>query len=147
MRRFRFRLETALRLRHLAETNALAALADADRALAAAEKALSAALDERERHRDYCARLVAERAADVDLLRAATRYGEVLDEAVDAEREALRGAVAEREARFDTVLERRREREALERLRRQRLSEHLLAEAAAEQAALDEAAVLRFGRG
>lgn len=146
MKRFRFRLETALRLRHLAEQQAQVALGEAERAILAEEEALTLALGEYERHQRYCARLQAGRLDDIALLAAASQYTVLLEEGLDTQRGLVREAVARREACFASLLTCRQEREALEKLRAKQLQAHQQEEAAEEQAWLDEVAVLRWGR-
>ena len=70
MKRFQFRLETALRLRQLAEQQAQAALAEAERAVLAAEQALTKTLGERERHLAYYAQLQQQSKPDIALIAA-----------------------------------------------------------------------------
>lgn len=146
MRRFQFRLETALRLRRLAEQQAQSALAEAERAILVAEEALTLALKEYEQHQGYCTRLHARRLNDIALLVAASQYTLVLEEDVDAQREQVRLAVTKREAQREALCARRQEREALDKLREKQRLVHLQEEATEEQAWLDEVAVLRWGR-
>ena len=146
MRRFRFRLETALRLRHIAEQQAQASLAEAERACVAAHEALGLAQADHQRHLSYCARLQAGRLDDIALLAAASQYTLVLEDDVQSQQELVHLAAAKREERRELLLTRRQEREALEKLREKQRLIHLQAEATEEQAWLDEAAALRWGR-
>lgn len=146
MKRFRFRLETALRLRRLAEQQAQAALAEAERAVAVEEEALSLARAEHQRHLSYCARLQAGRLDDIGLLAAASQYTVALEDDMATQQERIRLACTKREEQRDVLRLRRQEREALEKLREKQRLAHLQEEAAEEQAWLDEVAVLRWGR-
>lgn len=146
MKRFHFRLETALRIRNMAEQQAQAALADAERGVLVAEQRLTQALEERERHLTYYARLQELPKPDLALLTASCQYTELLDEQLEQRRAEVRAAIDLRETRLSVLQEKRRDRELLDKLKEKKLQEHQLQEAAEEQTWLDEVAVLRVGR-
>ena len=146
MKRFQFRLETALRLRQLAEQQAQAALAEAERAVLAAEQALTKTLGERERHLAYYAQLQQQSKPDIALIAATCQYTEILEEHLATQRQIVRTALDARDKRREALQTSRRERELIEKLKEKKHQEYLLQEAAEEQAWLDEVAVLRFGR-
>ena len=146
MKRFHFRLETALRIRNMAEQQAQAALAEAERGVLAAEERLTLSLDEREKHLAYYARLQELPKPDLALLTASCQYTEILDEQLELRRVEVRAAIEVRETRLSLLQEKRRDRELLDKLKEKKLQEHRLQEAAEEQAWLDEVAVLRVGR-
>ncbi len=145
MRRFHFRLETALRLRTMAEQEAQGAFAAAERELAAAESWLTALIEQRSRHQSYRTAIQAQ-TLDMGDLAGAARQAEAIDAAIVAQRTVIVDARAVRDARREQWRQKRAEREALETLKQRRRAEHLAAERAAEQNEMDEMAVLRFGR-
>ena len=146
MKRFRFRLETALRIRRMTEQQAQAGLAEAERGVVAAEHALTLLLEERERHLTYYARIQEAHTPDIALITATCCYTEILDENLETQRQAVRAAIALRETRREALVRAQQDHETLERLKEKKHQEHQLEEAAQEQAWMDEVAVLRFGR-
>lgn len=146
MKRFRFRLETALRIRRMTEQQAQAGLAEAERGVVAAEHALTQLLEEREWHLAYYAQIQETRTPDIALIAATCRYSEILEESLEAQRQAVRAAITLRETRREALVKARQDRETLENLKGKKYQEHQLEEATQEQAWMDEVAVLRFGR-
>lgn len=143
MRRFKFRLETALRLRKLAEQEALGALAEAERLVVAARDALVEAQAVRAAHERRCATVESEGSVDMAWLIVSSQYAEALDGRIKDALRRLASAGRERDLRLATFAERRAEREALEKLREKQLQEHREESAREEQAFLDETSSLR----
>lgn len=145
MRRFRFSLDPALRLRRSQEDAARRDLAECQRILVREEAQLQELRAELQRHDAYRARLQRE-SVDVSVLMDADRYAQaILISSFAQERRVEEAMLAVEEARR-ALSERRIDRETLERLRERRLEEHRQEQLRQEQAALDEAAVLRWSR-
>jgi flagellar FliJ protein len=146
MRRFRFRLETLLRVRNMAKQQAQAALSEAERGVAHAEHALTQILQEREQHRVYYAHLQEQRTPDIALITASCQYADILEESLEAQRQQVRLALERRDTRRDALKLCRQQCEVLEKLKSKKYQQHQQEAAAEEQAWLDEVAVLRLGR-
>ncbi|WP_309723442.1 flagellar export protein FliJ [Armatimonas sp.] len=146
MRRFRFRLETLLRVRNMAEQQAQAALSEAERGVASAERALTQILQEREQHRAYYARLQEQRTPDMALITASCQYTDIIEESLEAQRQQVRLALELRDTRRDALKHCRQECEVLEKLKSKKHQQHQQEAAAEEQAWLDEVAILRLSR-
>jgi flagellar export protein FliJ len=146
MRRFEFRLEPALSLRRRLEEQAQVQLAESELQREREQAQLLELQRERERHertRDGLQR----QGLDVGALVDADRYGSALDRALQAQQERLLAARGTVDARRDALHQRHRDREAMERLRDRQLQEYRQEALRAEQAALDEAFVLRWKKG
>ena len=143
MRRFKFRLETALRLRKRAEQEALSALAEAERAVSAARTRLAEADAVRTTHERRCESAGNEGVIDMAWLIVSARYASALDARIADAAAALALAGRERDVRLATFAERRAEREALEKLREKQVQAHRDEEAREEQAFLDDTTSLR----
>ena len=145
MRRFHFRLETALRLRRFR-------LEEAQIELSAAQTALAS---------EQAARSELERSLDLQQHARAAAMGENMDlgsvdDAADYEAhlqrrlveqsERIESAQLEVDKRTDAVRARHADCEALERLRDRQEVEHMLTGLSEEQKSLDEHSVLRWKR-
>ena len=126
MKRYKFRLDTVLRVRRVEEDRAIAALADARRKLEAAEQALQDTLD-----RYSTVPAASGPMTVIDLLRARAHQELVAASVVHAGTERLRAeavvdvqrdawsAAAQRVAALERLDERRREEHALEAQRQE----------------------------
>jgi flagellar biosynthesis chaperone FliJ len=160
MRRFTFRLEATLTLRRRLEEQAQVQLAESERQREREQAQLAELQRERERHEICRAGLQRPRgeaprpplpagtpALDVTALVEADRYSDALERALHAQEERLLAAHAAVDASRDTLQQRYRDREAVERLRARQLEEYRQEALRMEQAALDEAFVLRWKKG
>lgn len=146
MRRFVFRLEQALTLRRRLEEQAQIAFAESERQRELAKAQLREIERERERH--ALSRAEQQRQSlDIASLVDADRYAEALVRIQTAQEQRLLKADAVVDATRDELQQRYRDREALDRLRGRQLEEHRQETLRAEQAALDEAFVLRWQKG
>lgn len=140
MRRFQFRLQHVLQQRERAESAALEqmhlALARqeaAKRSAATAESALTEAILSRPGGRR------GERL-DAAAIGARERYVAALRFAADTARQALIQANREADAALERLVEARRQKQLIERIRARKLSAHMKEEARLEQIELDEIA-------
>jgi flagellar export protein FliJ len=146
MRRFTFRLEAALTLRRRLEEQAQVQLAESERQREREQAQLAELQRERERH-EICRAGLQRQELDIAALVDADRYGDALDRALQAQEQRLLAAHAAVDASRDLLQQRYRDREALERLRARQLEEYRQEALRVEQAALDEAFVLRWKKG
>jgi flagellar export protein FliJ len=140
VKRFVFRAQAAIELRRRRERDALARLAEADRAIAAASRAAEAARlaldDGRQRLRDATAS--ADRATPIEWYR---NWIHSLVDQVAARRRALTQSVVAGTAARTAVFEARRDLRALERLRARAWARYQEAARRAEQREMDAIAV------
>jgi flagellar FliJ protein len=145
MRRFQFRLESALRVRRFREEQAQLELAAAQRRLGVEEAAYAQILAEIERHTLWRASVQSDEL-DIRMLTDAARYEEKLAEVLERQRETVSAETLEAEKHVEIVRRIHADREALERLRERRLADHYQEALASEQQDIDEASVLRWPR-
>jgi len=143
MRRFRFRLETVLRLRQREEERAQIAFAQARRRLAAEQAQLRALETDAHLHTELHARRRAAGAEPAEVLRL-DDYAQALAQAIWRQEQVVAEAGEEVERRREQLHDAIRRREVLTRLRERRRREHLAAALAEEQKALDDFAVIRY---
>jgi flagellar protein FliJ len=146
MRRFVFRLEQALTLRRRLEEQAQVALAESERRREHEHAQLVELHRERERH-ETCRAGLQREALDITVLVDADRYAEALARTLQAQEQRLHVAHAAVDATREALQQRYRDREAMERLRARQFEEYRQETLRAEQAALDEAFVLRWQKG
>jgi flagellar export protein FliJ len=145
MRRFRFPLDPALRLRTQLEEQAEMKLAESHRRLQQSR----AAVEEIERQIQLHDRLRCQwQLAQIDpgALSAVDPYRQERERAREAGQAALREAQETVERCLLEYCQRRMDRETLDRLRERRRAEHREQALQDEQKSLDEAAVLRWRR-
>jgi flagellar FliJ protein len=145
LRRFRFNLDPALRIRKSAEDLAKRELAETQRLLAREEAQLQELRLELERHQAYRARLQRQ-AVDVSMLVDADRYTDSVIRSSIQQEERVEDAFRALQTARERLSARRIDRESIERLRDRRLEEHRQEQLRQEQQQLDEAAVLRWSR-
>ncbi|HSV73878.1 MAG TPA: flagellar export protein FliJ [Chthonomonadales bacterium] len=141
MRRFRFKLQAVLQQREAAERNRLLALAGFQQEMRACEERIEAIVCER-------ARVLADWPRNVDLQDYALReaYLDGLDAKAQRETE-LRETIADRlERARDALVEARRARESITRLKEHAYEQYVAEARREEQATLDDLAVLRHRR-
>jgi len=145
MRRFRFTLDPALRLRQQLEEQAQLALASQQRRLEqeqTTEAELRLALSNHQSRRTELQR----QAIEIHALTAADRYSETLLRSLAEQEERVRAAALAVESCRATLKAKRMDREALEQLREKRLAEHIAEAQRGEQREMDETSVLRWRR-
>lgn len=146
MPKFRYRLETLLRLRIAARDERRADLAMAQRA----EDVLLRKLDELEAERNELVtrsrRLAAPGPADIDGLLRSHRYELVLKANARQLADQLGQVRAEIDRRHAALVEADRQVRVLEKLRERKLAAHQNSEAKLENKQLDEMATMRFAR-
>jgi flagellar FliJ protein len=145
LRRFRFNLDPALRIRKSAEDLAKRELAETQRLLAREEAQLQELRQELERHQVYRTRLQRQ-AVDVSMLVDADRYTDSVIRSSIQQEERVEDALRALHTAREQLSSRRIDRESIERLRDRRLEEHRQEQLRQEQHQLDEAAVLRWSR-
>lgn len=141
MKKFEFRLEAVLKYRKTLEELRLQSFAQVQQELRKCEARVTALTNERDRTvQEWPSH------ADAEDLKRRTRYLELLRERLD-DQLCLREAIQQRlnEAR-DELVEARKGREALDRLREEDQLDHAVAVAREEQAAIDEVASTRNRR-
>lgn len=146
MPKFRYRLETLLRLRIAVRDERRAELAKAQRA----EDVLLGQLDDLEAERNDLVtrsrRLAAPGPADIDGLLRSHRYELVLKAQGRQLAEQLKQVRAEIDRRHAALVEADRHVRVLEKLRERKLAAHQTSEAKIENKQLDDMATMRFAR-
>ena len=146
MKRFRFRLEAALRLRAFTERQAEITLMEGEAALRHARDSRAGLEKEQRQHIADCVILRGAPILEPGMLIALERWTNLLDENAASLDEKIVTALLQRDVMKARLMVCRRDHEALDTLRTQQKAEHDRLAAVAEQAALDESAVLRWGR-
>jgi flagellar FliJ protein len=98
---------------------------------------------------ELCGKNLEERshgAIDMDEIRSVTRYLDKLREELVRTSQTLQKLEQDRKSQLATLLEARKDREVVEKLREDRLSDYRKETKAVEQKLLDELSVTQFGR-